>query len=123
MMIKQTKVTFLLNLITFKSRTILIFIFFFSVAAKELELKLKQLKMANQKLARNSRDSVFDQNMTMNSTNHGAVENSAESANVEETSLFKKIEIEIGEMASSSVSLCAPKILLAVILLIAFKHL
>lgn len=51
--------------------------------------------MANQKLARNSRDSVFQQNITNLS------ENSAESADVEETFLTK-IEMEIEQMASTS---------------------
>lgn len=45
--------------------------------ASELEQKLKQLKIANQKLARNSRGSDLSE--------------SDESANVEETSSFKTI--------------------------------
>lgn len=77
--------------------------------------------MANQKLARNSRDSALEQKSYNN--NASLAENSAESANVEETSLFKKIEIEIEKMKSNSISHTMSIILMLSILNLSFIRL
>lgn len=73
MMIQQTKV----YLYFFYHILLLNIIFYFIGTVSELEQKLKQLKIANQKLARNSRGSNLSE--------------SDESANVEETSSFKTV--------------------------------
>lgn len=68
-----------------------------------MEQKIKQLKIANQKLARNSRGSnVFE---SIHDNKPMTIDMSDESANVEETSLFKKVTIDLiesGDDTSSS---------------------
>lgn len=63
----------------------------------EIDDKIKQLKIANQKLARNSRENVFE---SVQATRAEMNSNSDDSAKVEETVIFTK---EVIESSSNSI--------------------